>query len=240
MHKIFLFVILVIDTSFVVNAQSTKLLLPDIGVEIRYDENEAEIWKKTVDVYNELNQGDSNGELYEKYKELIDSLEMGYGPLTEGPGCSWYCGGQMREVTASSFLVASGYANYEPENVHDFNLLTAWACDEPIGQKINFHFNALSPRVNEVRIYNGYLKSYSLYKSNSRVRELKLYINNTYYATLQLEDTTAVQVFSIDPVQSNKIGKDLILTFEITKIYEGYKYKDVVISEINFSGLDVH
>jgi hypothetical protein len=67
-----------------------------------------------------------------------------------------------------------------------------------------------------------------------------LYINNKPYAILELADTTAQQSFSIPPTRSTIKGKDLILTFEIMEVYKGDKYTDVAVSEINFSGLDVH
>lgn len=94
--------------------------------------------------------------------------------------------------------------------------------------------------MNEILIYNGYIKNHDLFKANSRVKKFKLYINDVYYATLALADTTAQQSFKIEPVQSKEKQKDLILTFEIEEIYKGDKYLDLAVSEINFSGLDVH
>jgi hypothetical protein len=47
------------------------------------------------------------------------------------------------------------------------------------------------------------------------------------------------QSFSIDPIQSNIKDSDMVLKFEILNVYKGSKYSDVLISEINFDGLDV-
>ena len=55
-----------------------------------------------------------------------------------------------------------------------------------------------------------------------------------------MEDTTASQRFEIDPISSTIENKDLVLTLEIMESYEGEKYTDLVISEINFDGIDVH
>lgn len=66
-----------------------------------------------------------------------------------------------------------------------------------------------------------------------------MYINDKPHAILELEDTRALQEFSIEPVQSQTEGQDLVLKFEIMEIYKGDKFQDVVISEINFDGLDV-
>lgn len=224
-------------TSIVSLGQTVKTMKPTIGAPNNYSKQEQALWQKTLDNYEKyqtLNSFD---------KAMIDSLEMGYGPMTQGPGCSWYCGGIMKEVTSDSYLKGAGNINYNPDNLHDFNLLTAWVPDTvggAIGRKINFHFEPLSPRVNEIMIYNGYIKNYDLFKANSRVKKFRLYINNKPFAILELADTTAQQSFSIPPTRSTVKNKDLILTFEIMEIYKGDRYLDVAVSEINFSGLDVH
>lgn len=224
--------------------QTVRTLLPTIGTPYNYSTNDQIIWNTVLDKYSKINSNDLD---YEKLnaadKALIDSLEMGGGPLTEGPGCSWYCGGQMYKVTSNSYLKAQEHVDYKPDNIHDFDLMTAWVTDTTngvFGKKINFHFKPLSPRVNEIIIYNGYIKNYNLFKANSRVKKFKLYIDGVYYATLELADTTAEQSFRIDAIQSKDKHKDLILTFEIIEIYKGNKYLDVAVSEINFSGIDVH
>jgi hypothetical protein len=215
--------------------QAIKTLKPSIGAPINYSKQEQLLWQKVMD--KESKTG------YEKLssteKSLIDSIEMGVGPITDF-GCSWYCGGRVDKVTSDSWLKETGSNNYKPDNIHDFNLLTAWIPDTTngvIGKKISFHFEPLSPRVNEILIYNGYIKNYDLFKANSRVKKFQFYIDGRYYATLDLADTTAQQSFKIPPTQSKDKNTDLILTFEITEIYKGDKYLDVAVSEINFNGL---
>lgn len=224
--------------------QTFKTIKPTIGTANKYSKQQQVTWQNIIDKYAKINSGDLDYEkLNSKDKILIDSLEMGYGPITKGPGCSWYCGGQMYKVTSNSYLKEQGNITYKPNNIHDFDLFTAWVPDTTngvIGKKINFHFKPLSPRVNEIIIYNGYIKNIDLFKANSRVKKFKLYINNVYYATLELADVTGQQSFKIDPIQSKDKKKDLILTFEIVEIYKGDKYLDVAVSEINFNGLDVH
>lgn len=224
--------------------QKVKTIKPEIGTPNNYSKQDQITWQKTIDQYSKINSGTLDYELLNsKEKALIDSLEMGGGPITQGPGCSWYCGGQMYKVTSDAYLKGQGSITYKPDNIHDFDLFTAWVPDTTngvIGKKIDFHFKPLSPRVNEIIIYNGYIKDYELFKANSRVKKFKLYINDVYYATLELADTTGLQSFKINPVQSKVKQKDLVLAFEIEEIYKGNKYLDVAISEINFSGLDVH
>lgn len=225
-------------------AQNPTVLKPGIGIVNDYTKEEQVEWQQTLDKLDKISSGELEYEkLTARDKELIDSMEMGYGPTTDGAGCSWYCGGQMYKVTSGSYLKAQGNIDYKPANIHDFDLFTAWVPDTVkgvIGKKISFYFKPLSPRVNEITIFNGYIKNKDLFKANSRVKRFKLYINNAYYTTLELLDTTASQTFTIKPLQSKDKKKDLVLTFEIADIYKGDKYLDVAVSEINFSGLDVH
>lgn len=224
--------------------QTIKAIKPELGGSNDYTKAEEIVWQKTLDQYAKTNSGDLNyGQLSEPDKKMIDSLEMMYGPMTQGVGCSWYCGGGPYKITSSSYLKEQGKSTYLPDNLHDFDLFTAWVPDTKggvIGKKVNFHFKPFSPRVNEVTIYNGYIKNKELWQANSRAKKLKLYINNKPYANFELQDITASQSFKIDAIQSTDSTKDLVLTFEVIEIYKGTKYDDLAISEINFDGLDVH
>lgn len=224
--------------------QNLKTLKPEIGISHNFSKKQQVVWQNILDTYSKIETvGFDYEKLSKRDKALIDSLEMGYGPMTLGPGCSWYCGGQMTKVTSDSHLNNQGANNYKPENIHDIDLFTAWIPDTiggVIGKKINFHFEPLSPRVSKIIVYNGYIKNYELFKSNSRVKTFRLLVNDKPYALLELSDTTASQTFTITPQQSKKKNIDLILTFEIVDVYKGTKYSDVAVSEINFDGLDVH
>jgi hypothetical protein len=156
-------------------------------------------------------------------------------------GCSWYCGGGPDSIMASSELAANGALNYVADNCHDFSLRTAWVegvGGNGIGQSITYRFAKGSPPVTQVLIYNGYMKSEQAWKDNARVKQLKLYINNKFYALLNLKDTTAVQIFEVGS-QQGKTG-ELFFKFEIVDVYKGNKYEDVAISEIEFNGTGVH
>lgn len=224
--------------------QNLPVLHPTLGSENIYTKREHQMWLNTLDVYSKIESGNLAYEtLSQQEKERIDSLEMGYGPLTQGPGCSWYCGGQMYKVTSSSYLKEQNKVTYAAGNLHDFDLFTAWVpdnLDTTQTGKINFYFKPLSPRVREIVIYNGYIKTIDLWKANSRVKSFKLYINGRPHAILELKDVTAAQSFQIDPIRSTDKKKDLVITLEIVATYKGTKSNDVVISEINFDGLDVH
>ena len=220
-------------------SQDIKTLKPEIGKKISYTASEQKEWKKAIEVLN-LDDYDAYKNSPDNVRSLIDKLEMLEGPLTQGVGCSWYCGGGPYKILASSELDS---IKYKADNVHDFNLFTGWVegkSDYGIGEYIEFFFKPNSPRVNKLIFYNGYFKNQNLWESNSRIKKAKLYINGKQYAILDFQDINAPQSFSIDPINSKIENQDLILKIEIVEVYKGTKYSDVVVSEINFDGLDVH
>ena len=217
-------------------AQKLPILKLDGYVPYEYSVAEGKTWEKIVAEY----KYGMYDRLEDAAKVMVDSIEMGYGPLTQGPGCSWYCGGGPYKITASSYL-ESADSLYVPDNAQDFNVLTPWVpAGNPIGAKLNFHFEPFSPRVHTVQVYNGYLKNLDLWKKNARAKKLKLYINGKAKAILALDDVPGAQSFRIDPVRSETEGKDMVLTLEVLEVYKGSKYNDLAIAEVNFDGLDVH
>lgn len=234
--------ILTILISSLTYGQDLPVIEPKVFDAVNYTKSEQVYWEKAMSLMSKVNSGELNyGEQMSREEiKAIDSLEMMYGPMTEGVGCSWYCGGGPYKITASSYLQEQGKITYLPDNIHDFDLLTAWVPKGTIGMKINFHFKPFAPRVNEILLWNGYIKNVDLWKANSRVAKFKLYVNGEPKAILNLVDSTNAQSFKINPVQSTDSTKDMILTLEIIEIHKGTKYSDVAISEVNFNGLDVH
>lgn len=161
-----------------------------------------------------------------------------------GGACSWYCGGTSYKQTASSTLKSSGTISYSATNAHDLSYKTAWVEGVPgdgIGEFIEYYFKNNCPRVTTIYVSNGYIKSDKAWRENSRVKTLKMYINNRPYAVLNLQDTKADQIFELDaPIGRYKDGKDMIVKFEILSTYNGDKYKDTALTEIFFDGIDVH
>lgn len=168
-----------------------------------------------------------------------------------GGGCSWYCGGGPQDVTASSALSGQGQNTYSSENAHDLNYKTAWVegvSGYGIGQYLLYKFSPQAARINEIIIVNGYAKSETAWKNNSRVKHLKMYVNDKPYAILSLEDARANQHFKIEPIgNSDRADFNKLKTlpawtikFEIMDVYKGAQYDDVAITEIYFDGLDVH
>lgn len=231
------------------NPTSTRLLDLSVQGEKEFEKNQ-EVGMKVMEKmgngtkYEELSQEDKDAlskvdETMESYWEII------------GGGCSWYCGGGPKEVTASSYLKSQGANNYEPKNAHDLNYKNAWVEGVEgygIGEYLLYTFGGASPRINEIIVVNGYVKSKTAWEDNSRVKKLKVYIDDKPYAILNLKDIRGSQSFKIEPIGNSdrkdwdvlKTKPDWTLKFEILDVYKGLKYDDVVISEIYFDGLDVH
>ena len=168
-----------------------------------------------------------------------------------GIGCNWYCGGGPKKVTASSHLKQQGKITYRPENAHDLNYKNVWAEGVKgygIGEYLLYTFEPIAPRITRIIVVNGHVKSEKAWKNNSRVKKLKLYIDDKPYAILKLEDIRGEQTFNVNPIGNDdrnnfdnlKLKPDWTLKFEIMEVYKGLKYDDVVISEIYFDGIDVH
>lgn len=201
-------------------------------------------------VWEKLESGKKYADLSPEEQLIVDSqndTEESYWEII-GAGCSWYCAGGPKEITASSFLAPQGENDYAPENAHDLDYESAWAEGTKgygIGEYLVYTFDGASPRITEIKFVNGYVKSETAYKNNSRVKKLKVYYNGQVIAILNLKDIRGTQSFKFDPIgfqdRTNlSNAKDWTLKFEIMEVYEGLKYQDVVISEIYFDGIDHH
>ena len=198
--------------------------------------------EKEINRQNELLQ--KKAPTASEQKELNILLEK-YGEVVENAwdiidsGCSWYCGGGNYKIKASSSLGDS----YKAEFANDLSYKTAWVegkKDEGIGEYLEYYFKNDSPRITEIIISNGYMKSEETWKNNNRVKKIKLYVNGVPLGVLNLKDSRTDQHFSVGTLGHNKNGTDLILKFEILEVYKGSKYNDTAITEIYFDGIDVH
>jgi hypothetical protein len=163
---------------------------------------------------------------------------------TQGNECSWYCGGGPEKVLASSYKSNSSSLTYVAANAHDFSLKMAWVEGVPgygVGEYLEYLFKHKSPRITMVLIYNGYVRTETLWRENSRVKRLLLSVNGEPYAQMVLKDTRDLQSFALPaPLGRRPDGKDLSLRFRIEDVYEGTKSKDTAITELYFDGIDVH
>lgn len=178
-----------------------------------------------------------------------DSDYVGYidDELEVLPGCSWYCGGSVEGFNASSILKSNRMLNYTPKNAHDFNLNTAWIegkDDYGKGEYLEYIFDTRERGehklgITQIIIANGYKKNKELWKDNSRVKKLKMYLDEKHYCFINLVDCYEFQIVKIDTVMLPKKGI-MKLKFEILDVYPGNKYKDTAITELLFDGVGVH
>jgi hypothetical protein len=189
-----------------------------------------EKWEKLSNQY-----GDDSEEL-RKYGDLTI-----YDDLYSGK-CSWYCGGEVKSVTASSCLSPNNKFDYKGENAHDFSHESVWATKgKGIGESLTYTFEGKCPRITEVKILNGHVKSEKAWRANSRVKKLRMYYNGKPYAILNLQDSRTLQCFDVGTLGYHDETKpDWTLKFEILEVYPGSKYDDTVIAELYFEGIDVH
>ena len=183
--------------------------------------------------------------LYEM--ESDDEVESKYGDLSiyddlYSEKCSWYCGGEVKSVTASSCLQPIKSFNYEGENAHDFNHESVWATKgKGIGESLTYTFEGKCPHITTVKILNGHVKTESVWRANSRVKKLRMYYNGKPYAILALQDSRTLQCFDVGTLGYHDLDKpDWTLKFEILEVYPGSKHEDTVIAELYFDGIDVH
>src|SRR5690606_33566085 len=232
-----------------INPTSVRLLDLSVEAETAFNENR-EACKK---IWDKMSAGTKYDDLTDAEKDALSKVDetlVDYWDII-GDGCSWYCGGGPKEVTASSNLKSQGTNNYEPQNAHDLNYKNVWVEGVPgygISEYLLYTFNGPSPRITEIIIVNGHVKSQLAWENNSRVKKLKVYINDEPYANFNLQDTRSAQTFEVNPIgyedrqnlDAMKVEPDWTIKFEILEVYKGLKYDDVVISEIYYDGLDVH
>ncbi len=230
------------------NPTSTRQLDLSVEGEKEFNDN-LEDCKK---IWDKMSNGVKYDDLSQQEKDLLSKVDETMEDYWDiiGGDCSWYCGGGPKEVRSSSYLKSQAENNYEPKNAHDLNYKTAWfegVDGYGIGEYLLYTFDGASPRINEIIVVNGYVKSKTAWENNSRVKKLKLYIDDIPYAVLNLQDIRGSQNFKIEPIGNDRKDIDTLnnkpdwtLKFEILEVYKGLKYDDVVISEIYFDGLDVH
>ena len=146
------------------------------------------------------------------------------------------------EVTCTSTLAPQGKYTFAAGNLNDGKMNTAWAEGDKeygIGTKINFTFlKKVDKDIADCYIINGYYLTEAIYKENSKVKKMKIYLNKKEIGILELNDYRGLQSFSLYQIlpkggsyNTNLLKKDDVVQFEILEVYPGTKYKDVCISE---------
>lgn len=225
------------------NGQALRELRSIVGVAFDFSQeaidrfNSEEAYKKRQEVERKIRADQRRyDEVTLEEKEVLKYCDETKESIWEvvGGGTSWYNGGGTEWVKASSCLKSQGNNTYTPQNAHDLNYKTAWvpsAKGNGVGEFIEYCFAAESPRITQIIVANGYVKSKAAWENNARVKRLKLYINNEPYAILNLMDVYAHQAFEVEPIDNSNRGhyeklRELAswtLKFEIMVVYKGKK-----------------
>lgn len=259
--KVLLLLIMTLVTG-VISSQTVKPINAEILPNTALQEETPEYKKYTL-LIEKLNEGEKTLENLDKseirlmkkhdphYPDGYNEFPFNWSIL--GPGCSWYCGAQY-ETKVSSSLEAQGNNLYSEKSVGDDDVRTAWvegAEGYGIGEYVEFIFDYNAPRATSVTISNGYNKSATAWKSNSRVKTLNIYEDDKLLMTVNLADTRDLQQFDLPhPIPNRKEESRMSdrdenkppvrLRMMISEVYKGDKYDDTAISEILFDGMDVH
>lgn len=248
-------IVFIIQTLIFIDGYSQKNLFPSKTYPLDYShEKEMEFnekMKSCDSILSAVHTEEIYESLTEEQKNLIMICDVGsynYYDASE-PGCSWYCGGGPDTIYASSNLRNSKYYSYEAENIFDDDHFTAWvegAKGNGIGEWIIFSFAYYSPRITQIGITNGYVKTEKAYLENCRVKKIKVLYEGKIWGYLNLEDMRSEQWFDLDTLGHSTISKELNtkenweLKLEIVEVYPGSKYNDLAITDIQFDGIDVH
>jgi len=203
------------------------------------------VFAQDIKTYNAKQEKDSDFFEYEDF----DENQKPIGNLEFLKGCSWYCGGSVKSIKASSELHENNRINYSPKNAHDFDKNTAWIegkSDYGIGEFIEYVFDFSENKdyngnlgITKLIIANGYKKDKQTWGNNSRIKQMEVYLNDAIYCTVNLIDSFEIQTVEIGLVKfpPNQLTK---LKFKIKEVYKGKKYKDTAISLLMFDGVGVH
>ncbi len=270
-------------SQFSLSAQEVPIL--ESKIESDYDfETKKDLWSTCSLLFTDMKVWNNYDE--DKRNKLTNKCaELGYSEACEDMwsivcGDNWTDEGynihkldkQIPFCSVSSALSPQENNNYNHTSISDLSYATAWVegvKGDGIGETIEFNFPAQHPRITAIKIANGYIKDKTTWQNNSRVKQLKVCVNNKEFVILNLKDVYAEQIFEIPTIgyeityrgvtkdgksyykyrdekgnQFKSYNKEIesgdTIRFEIISVYKGDKYDDTAITEIYFSGLDVY
>ena len=140
----------------------------------------------------------------------------------------------VQRVTASSERAPQMYQgelrHYAPRLAFDNDTSTAWVPSKSgAGEWIEARFQQPT-QLTSVSIYGGYGVDLPRYRSNNRVRQLRLTFSTGFSRVLKLEDEPRFQRFELPAHPTMEW-----IRFEIISVYPGAKFDETPISEIKFN-----
>lgn len=133
------------------------------------------------------------------------------------------------KIIVSSFLPKQAGNFYGPKSMVDGSLVTAWiegVTGYGVGQWVKIQFQ-LPTKFDTIYLNNGYGKNRSVYKKNSRIKNVNVAIANGQSWNYTLNDTNSTQYIKLpNPVTSKWVK------LTIQSVYPGTKYMDTCLSEI--------
>lgn len=248
---------ILVFSSSLYSGQTIKEMTPSLGHLVDVSpEKEIEFIKsqqKCEAIWKKLNNKTDYESLTKEEKAILENCSETTESTWDilGNECSWYCGAGQDTISASSELKPFKGIKYSARNSHDLSYKTAWIEGVPgygIGEFLIYHFPPDNPRITKIIVVNGYVKSEQTWLDNSRVKKIKMYIDNKPFAILNLTDSREEQTFTFEPIgySDRDDWKKLsslpwwTIKFEIIDVYKGQKYDDTAITEIYFDGIDVH
>lgn len=136
----------------------------------------------------------------------------------------------LQSVTATSELAERNMV-HSAERICDNKKKNAWVegvSGQGIGEGVTFVFDD-SYSFSGMKIYAGYQKTKDLYYKNSRPKKIKITFSDNRSVTVKLKDYYGVQRVDFSfPIVADQV------TVTIESVYKGNKYKDTVISELEW------
>ena len=157
-------------------------------------------------------------------------------------GCSMACGSLIWNFSSSSELAPQGKNQYGAKNLADDKSGTAWVegkSGDGIGEYLLVTFKKQDPKIKSAkmhwggfRLINGYAKSEAIWRANSRIKDLEIYLNGKFIARTRLKDTPVPQ----EVIFSQEINEGDQAKLVIKSVYRGNKYQDTAMSSLIMNG----
>jgi hypothetical protein len=136
---------------------------------------------------------------------------------------------KVSEATASSSYPEEKGVNYDPKNVKDQKLSTAWFEGEDgggLGSWIQLDLDGPQP-VSELKIWNGYWLTEDLWKRNNRMQAIEVELSDGSKHAFTLKDAMEPETVRLPKTITTSSVK-----VRFKSIYKGSTYNDTAVSEI--------